>query len=53
VTLQDALVDALARIVFAREAIELEEYAVAATVLRDLEEDLAVVLERTASEAAS
>lgn len=45
-TLHDALLDALARIVFAREAVDLQEYALATTVLRDLEDDLAIALDR-------
>jgi hypothetical protein len=45
-TLRDAVPDALARIVFAREALELGEYAIVATVLRDLEEDLVAAVDR-------
>jgi hypothetical protein len=53
VTLLEAVQDALARIVFVREAVELEEYAVASSILRDLEQDLVSVLERARSEATS
>ena len=44
-TAAEAVRDALARVVFAREALELGEYAIATTVLRDLEFDLASVLD--------
>jgi hypothetical protein len=50
---RELLADVVARIVFAREAVELGEYGVAASVLRDLEEDLAVALERDRNEATS
>jgi hypothetical protein len=46
VTALEALRDTLARVVFAREAVELQEYALAASILRDLEHDLAAVLEQ-------
>lgn len=45
-TLLEALQDALARIVFAREAVELQEFRLAATVLHNLKEDLACALDR-------
>jgi hypothetical protein len=53
VTLRDELRGAVARIVFAREAVELGEYAVAAHILRDLETDLVVALDRDAEERTS
>jgi hypothetical protein len=40
VNVHDVLRDAVARIIFAREAIELGERGVAVAVLRDLEADL-------------
>jgi hypothetical protein len=36
--------DVLARVVYLREAVELGEHALAAAILRDLEDDLAEVL---------
>ena len=48
----DALRDALARIVFALEAIGEGEVGVASSVLRDLEEDLVVALDGEREEAA-
>jgi hypothetical protein len=53
VTLRDGLHDAIVRVVFAREAVELGEYAVAAHILRDLECDLVGALDRDAEETAS
>lgn len=47
---RDALRDALARVVFAWEAIGEGEVAIAASVLRDLEHDLVVVLVECESE---
>lgn len=44
-TLLELVEDAVARIVFCREAIAVGELALAAAILRDLEEDLAVALE--------
>jgi hypothetical protein len=49
----DALVDAVVRIIFAREAVELGESGIAASVLRDLEEDLAAVLAQASEEEAA
>ena len=52
--LQEALARVVfARVVFAREAVGLGEYGIAASVLRDLEEDLAAALERDRNEATS
>ena len=45
VLLVDVLREAVARVVFCREAVELGEQAVAAAVLRDLEADLVAALE--------
>jgi hypothetical protein len=46
VTVAEVLSDTLARIVFAREATEFEEYLLAASLLRDLEVDLSAAIER-------
>jgi hypothetical protein len=51
VNLRDELQQAVARIIFCREAVELGEYAIAETVLRDLEADLVGALEREQPEA--
>jgi hypothetical protein len=50
VNLRDVLAEAVARIVYCREAVELGEYALAAAVLRDLEEDLVATVERATEE---
>jgi hypothetical protein len=50
--LLDALQDALARVVFAREALDLGEYGIVVAVLRDLEDDLAAAIARARREAA-
>jgi hypothetical protein len=52
VNLRDELQEAVARIVFAREAVELQEYALAVSILRDLEEDVAAAIEQAGREAA-
>jgi hypothetical protein len=53
VTLLEELREALARIVFCREALGLGEYGIAAAVLRDLEDDLAVAVEGAGREEAA
>jgi hypothetical protein len=53
VNLRAELEEAIARIVFAREALELGEPGIVATALRDLEEDLAAALECETGEVSS
>jgi hypothetical protein len=53
VNLREEMQEALARIVFAREAVELGENQLAAAILRNLEHDVAAALAQAAEEAAS